>query len=210
MSLYHIIILNAIFRYYVKSSYYRSNNKVEDHLLFKIDNNSQIIQKYSHKYNHKDNYLVYLMSSGPIRCVNEYNVLINAYRALPLIEIYNTEKNNNINYRLLDVNPYKYEFQKTTLRPSNINLGTSYHKSGNLLILQKRFVIVQFYEIDQPDKNTKFINKVLSYIFDLKNSSIYYSYELPYIRAISFDKLFVKDHTKESIYSLHNYELGKN
>jgi len=196
--------------YFVKSSYFSRDKNVDNHLIFEIDSESKIIQKYSRKYEHEDNNLVYLMSSGPIKCINEYDILVNAYTAaLPLIEFYNTENHENRNYKLADLNPYLYEFNETLTR-SKVEPGNTYHRSGNLTVLRNRFVILQFYEIDHPrDSEAKLKPEVLSYIFDLKSNNIHYSYHLPYMKATSFDKIFVKDRTDEFTYLLHTYELAE-
>lgn len=196
--------------YFVKSSYFSRDNNVDNHLIFEINSESKIIQRYSRKYDHEDNMLVYLMSYGPIKCINQYNMLVNAYTvALPLIEFYNTEKQENRNYKLTDINPYPYEF-KGNLKRANVKRGTTHHRSGNLSVLRDRFVILQFYEMYHPNNpDSEFKPKILSYIFDLKSNAIHYSYSLPYIRATSKNKLFVKNHTDEFTYFLYTYKLGQ-
>ncbi len=181
--------------YFIKSSYVVLDEGPEDYLIFELNEEGDIVNKFSNRYKHESNMLVYNMSDGPITCVKSREIVINSYNfTIPFIEIHYPNENKSESYYFSDIRPAKVEYLNNALSFSDLNLGTKYHTFSNHSVLNDRFVIVQFNEVNRPrDSDLPYNSKLISYIIDLDKNMFFYTYTFPKILTSNEDSVLFKD-----------------
>lgn len=198
--------------YVAKTSYLTLEDEIVNYSLFMIDSNQEIVNKFSQRYQHHNNMLVYYMTDGPIECITSKQLIVNFFKhTLPVIEIIDISTNKEIVYYFKDLNPFLLNLVNNSLQPSKKNYGTTYHTYRSSSVIKDRFIIVQYREVDRPDdpNDNNYDQNILSYIIDLNLNDVYYSYDFPIIVTTSNERMLIKHNDKLSKFSLFEYEINK-
>lgn len=200
-------------RFFAKSSYLLldSGEGIAKSLIFEINDNGTVLNEYIPRYNHESNMLVYNMSNGPLLCVPSKELIINSYASsIPAVELEYVGNNYSIVYNFSDIKPFLIEYSNNTLFPSEKNYGTIYHNFKAINILNNRFLIVQYREVDRPkNPDLDYDYKILSYVLDLDTSTNYYTYSIPVIISSNEGQILYRNPSNYDELFLAYYEISK-
>lgn len=193
----------------MKTSYLMLDGIIQRETIFEIDTNSRVLNKYSQRYNHKSNMLVYNMVSGPIKCFKEKHLIINTYElTIPLIELHDVRSGDQVYYKFNDINPFVVEYDGKVIKSSTKNYGTRYHQFRNINILNQRFIVAQFREVNRPQNpQDSYSYELLSYVLDTVNEAFYYTYSIPQIVGNSDNKILFKNTNEPHQFILAEYNI---
>lgn len=197
--------------YFIKTSYLVLDEGPDEHLIFEINSENEIVNKYSQRYRHPDYALVFNLVDGPVLCLESQNLVINSYLyTLPVLEFYFINDDREIIYHFEDLDPLVIEYENNSMQFSDVNLGTTYHQFSNVTVIQNRFTIVQYREIDRPyDRDESYNYNILSYIIDLEEDMLFYTYSIPEIIAASEEKILYNKTDTPYTYVLAEFEISK-
>ncbi|TVQ13942.1 MAG: hypothetical protein EA364_05240 [Balneolaceae bacterium] len=192
---------------YIKSLYIIQDDKPSKYLIYKLDNEFNISESYGLRYPHDNNQISAQLSMGKLICNSEFGMIINSYvYGTPVVELFMPDQNKIEALIFNDNNPLLLEIINDIPVISEINRGREIHLYSNASFIDNRFFIIQ-YEFRKAGNFSD--TELVSYLYCLKNRSLYISKEIPIIKWASDDYLLYEKPNQNDSYILSSYSINE-